>query len=100
MKYLGTTRMQHVERQAQLVAVQIVEHTARVRARPGSVCRANIVHGVLELDADDLGAEVGENARAGRARDNPGKIYDTNAFKSVLTHTDYSPNLLNNYGIL
>ena len=90
MDYLRSARVKNVESGTELVAVEVVEHTARVGVSARRVHSASVVHRILELDADDLCAEVGQNARAGRPCHDPRKIHYTNAFQGVLTHTNRS----------
>src|SRR5205823_6851268 len=70
------------ERQAALVAVQILE--IGTPARP-----ARSVAGTFEvrrdLDLDDVRPPVGELAHAGRARTDPGKVEDREPFKRART---------------
>ena len=65
---------------AELVAVEVVVHTAAVGAGLAGHA-ADGVEMVLVLDLDDLGAEVGEDSGRLGTGDDPGEVADADALK-------------------
>src|SRR5581483_1336410 len=67
-----------VERERALAGIRLVEHGAGVQAVPPGrlLPGARAIQPRVRLDADDLGAEVRQDARAQRPRQHPAKIDD------------------------
>jgi hypothetical protein len=81
--------MAGVEEDALLVAVEVVEESGVVERGWVADDRATEADGVdrlAMLDADDFGAEVGEDARGGRAGDDPGEVADADAGEGKRGH--------------
>ena len=84
--------MHDVEGCAKLVAIEVVEHPAHVGARPWNHGRevAAVVQGLVELQANHFGPEIRQDAGAGWARDDVGKVYYPDAFQRVLSFHRHS----------